>query len=98
MPANAASGPPPAEVLVAPQIEEVYQARVTTYAHPEMPKPQITLMPVANEHQQRAVITRENFSIEVDYIQLKSDIPLKTISTVNPHSIALLRTKSKICR
>lgn len=71
----------PHEVLVAPQIEEVYQARVTTYAHPEMPKPQITLMPVANEHQQRAVITRENFSIEVDYIQLKSDIPLKTIST-----------------
>lgn len=71
----------PHEVLVAPQIEEVYQSRVTTYAHPEMPKPQITLMPVANEHQQRAVITRENFSIEVDYIQLKSDIPLKTISS-----------------
>ena len=71
----------PHEVLVAPQIEDVYQARVTTYAHPEMPKPQITLMPVANEHQQRAFITRENFSIKDDYIQLTSHIPLKTISS-----------------
>ena len=71
----------PHEVLVAPQIKDVYQARVTTYAHPEMPKPQITLMPVANKHQQRAVITKENFLIEADYIQLKSDIPLKTISS-----------------
>ena len=71
----------PHEVLVASQIEEVYQARVTTYAHPEMPKPQITLMPVANKHQQPAVITKENFSIETDYIRLTSAIPLKTISS-----------------
>ena len=71
----------PHEVLVAQQIEEVYEARVTTYAHPEMPKPQITLMPIVNEHQQRAVITRDNFSIDVDHIQLKSDLPLKTISS-----------------
>lgn len=44
----------PHEVLIASQIEEVYQARVTTYAHPEIPKPQITMMPAAIERQQRA--------------------------------------------
>ena len=71
----------PHEVLITSQLEEVYRARVTTYAHPEMPKPQITLMPATTKHQQRAVITIEHFSIVDDYIQLKSEIPLKTVSS-----------------
>ncbi|MFJ7736118.1 heme ABC transporter ATP-binding protein [Lysinibacillus sp. NPDC097287] len=71
----------PHEVLIASQIEEVYQARVTTYAHPEIPKPQITIMPAATEDQQRAIITNENFSVVDGFIQMKSEIPLKTVSS-----------------
>ena len=71
----------PHEVLIASQIEEVYQARVTTYAHPEIPKPQITLMPATTKNQHLEVITEEHFSIEDDFIQLKSEIPLKTVSS-----------------
>ena len=48
----------PHEVLIASQIEEVYQARVTTYAHPEIPKPQITMMPATTDYQRRAVIKK----------------------------------------
>lgn len=48
----------PHEVLIASQIEEIYQARVATYAHPEIPKPQITMMPAASDYQQRAVIKK----------------------------------------
>ena len=71
----------PHEVLIASQIEEVYQARVTTYAHPEIPKPQITMMPATSEYQLRAVITKENFTVVDDFIQMKSEIPLKTVSS-----------------
>ena len=71
----------PHEVLIAAQIEEVYQARVTTYAHPEIPKPQITMMPATTEYQQRAIIRKENFTVIDDFIQLKSEIPLKTVSS-----------------
>lgn len=71
----------PHEVLMASQIEEVYQARVTTYAHPEIPKPQITMMPAATDYQQRAVIKKEHFTITEQYIQLQSELPLKTVSS-----------------
>ncbi|AUS85294.1 ABC transporter ATP-binding protein [Lysinibacillus sp. YS11] len=71
----------PHEVLIASQIEEVYQARVTTYAHPEIPKPQITMMPAATDYQQRAVIKKEHFTITEQYIQLQSELPLKTVSS-----------------
>ncbi|MGY4793943.1 adenosylcobinamide amidohydrolase [Lysinibacillus fusiformis] len=71
----------PHEVLIASQIEEVYQARVTTYAHPEIPKPQITMMPAATDYQQRAVIKKEHFMITEHYIQLTSELPLKTVSS-----------------
>jgi len=71
----------PHEVLIASQIEEIYQARVATYAHPEIPKPQITMMPAASDYQQRAVIKKEHFIITEHFIQLQSDIPLKTVSS-----------------
>ncbi|MBD8519466.1 adenosylcobinamide amidohydrolase [Lysinibacillus fusiformis] len=71
----------PHEVLIASQIEEIYQARVATYAHPEIPKPQITMMPAASDYQQRAVIKKEHFIITEHFIQLQSEIPLKTISS-----------------
>ncbi|WP_342504143.1 adenosylcobinamide amidohydrolase [Lysinibacillus sp. FSL L8-0126] len=71
----------PHEVLIASQIEEVYQARVATYAHPEIPKPQITMMPATTDYQQRAVIKKDHFMITEHYIQLQSEIPLKTVSS-----------------
>ena len=71
----------PHEVLIASQIEDVYQARVTTYAHPEKPKPQITMMPAAINYQQRAVITKEHFTITEQYIKLQAELPLKTVSS-----------------
>ncbi|MCS1390614.1 adenosylcobinamide amidohydrolase [Lysinibacillus boronitolerans] len=71
----------PHEVLIASQIEDVYQARVTTYAHPEIPKPQITMMPAAINYQQRAVITKEHFTITEQYIKLQAELPLKTVSS-----------------
>lgn len=71
----------PHEVLIASQIEDVYQARVATYAHPEIPKPQITMMPASVEQQQRAVITKENFTVTDRYIKLQSEFPLKTVSS-----------------
>ncbi|MFJ7982018.1 adenosylcobinamide amidohydrolase [Lysinibacillus xylanilyticus] len=71
----------PHEVLIASQIEDVYHARVATYAHPEIPKPQITMMPASVEHQQRAVITKENFTVTDRYIKLQSEFPLKAVSS-----------------
>ncbi|KGR84780.1 adenosylcobinamide amidohydrolase [Lysinibacillus boronitolerans] len=71
----------PHEVLIASQIEDVYQARVTTYAHPEIPKPQITMMPATINYQQRAVITKEHFTITEQYIKLQAELPLKTVSS-----------------
>lgn len=71
----------PHEVLMASQIEEVYQARVATYAHPEIPKPQITMMPAPGEHLQRAYINKDNFKVTEHYIQLQSEFPLKTVSS-----------------
>lgn len=71
----------PHEVLIASQIEEIYQARVATYAHPEIPKPQITMMPAASDYQQRAVIKKEHFIITEHFIQLQSEIPIKTVSS-----------------
>ncbi|MEK5230662.1 adenosylcobinamide amidohydrolase [Lysinibacillus sp. FSL K6-0232] len=71
----------PHEVIIASQIEDVYQARVATYAHPEIPKPQITIMPTTSDRQQRAIIQKEHFTITEHYIQLQSEIPLKTVSS-----------------
>ncbi|MFI2130231.1 adenosylcobinamide amidohydrolase [Lysinibacillus fusiformis] len=71
----------PHEVLIASQIEEIYQARVATYAHPEIPKPQITMMPAASDYQQRALIKKEHFIITEHFIQLQSEIPIKTVSS-----------------
>ncbi|GLC87966.1 adenosylcobinamide amidohydrolase [Lysinibacillus piscis] len=70
----------PHEVIVATQIEEVYQARVATYAHPEMPKPQMTMMPDLNAPQ-RAVVMMNHFNITEQYVQLQTKFPLKTVSS-----------------
>ena len=70
----------PHEVVMQGEIQQVYEAPVTTYAHPELPKPQITMMPNTVEQPDNK-ITKQHFSITKDFVQLKTPIPLKTISS-----------------
>ena len=51
----------PHEVVLQEQIEQVYQARVTTYPHPELPKPQITMLPTKELERKVSNICLENF-------------------------------------
>ncbi len=71
---------PPHEVVLQEQISTVYDAQVSTYAHPEMPKPQITMMPSEQAVRQETV-TAEHIQILPAYIQLKTDKALKVISS-----------------
>lgn len=70
----------PHEVVMQGEIQQVYEAPVTTYAHPELPKPQITMMP-STSAQAVCKVTREHFTVTEKYVQLKAPIPLKTISS-----------------
>ncbi|MCH7320532.1 adenosylcobinamide amidohydrolase [Solibacillus sp. MA9] len=71
----------PHEVILEEQIADVYKARIATYPHPEVPKPQITMLPT-NELQRKEVqIQVSDFSITKEYIQLKVSSPLKVISS-----------------
>lgn len=71
----------PHEVIMQQQIADVYKARIATYPHPEVPKPQITMLPT-NELQRKDVrIQVANFTITNAYIQLKANAPLKVISS-----------------
>ncbi|WP_413364687.1 adenosylcobinamide amidohydrolase [Lysinibacillus sp. 3P01SB] len=70
----------PHEVVLQEQIAEVYGAEVSTYAHPEIPKPQITMMPEqAGERQ--AFVLPEQFCIAEEYVRLDTNLPLKVISS-----------------
>lgn len=71
----------PHEVIIDKQIDEVYAAKVSIYAHPEIPKPQITLLPGLQKETERALITRDQFVIEDAYVKLTTAIPLKTVSS-----------------
>ncbi|MEK4228315.1 adenosylcobinamide amidohydrolase [Solibacillus sp. FSL H8-0538] len=71
----------PHEVILQEQIASVYDARVATYPHPEMPKPQITILPASEQQRKFAHITKEDFIITKDYIQLLADAPLKVVSS-----------------
>ncbi|MFF5993936.1 adenosylcobinamide amidohydrolase [Lysinibacillus sp. KU-BSD001] len=70
----------PHEVVLQEQIADVYQAKVSTYAHPEMPKPQITMMPDPIS-QHKPVVSLEQLTITHDYVQLQTEFPLKVISS-----------------
>ena len=70
----------PHEVVLQEQIAEVYEARVATYAHPEVPKPQITMMPKQVSERQ-PLVTAKQFTVTNDYLQLQVEFPLKVISS-----------------
>lgn len=70
----------PHEVVQEQQIADVYAANVTTYAHPELPKPQITMLPSV---QQPAVfeVRSEHIQRTQQYIKLQASQPLKVVSS-----------------
>lgn len=70
----------PHEVILENKIQSVYEAAVMTYAHPEIPKPQITVLPNTLSETEKKV-TLNNISIANDYIKLEYEKPLKTISS-----------------
>lgn len=70
----------PHEVVMQEEIQQVYDADVTTYAHPEVPKPQITMMPNTQVSDEMKVLLT-HFSVEEQYVKLVVPKPLKTISS-----------------
>lgn len=71
---------PPHEVVLQEQISEVYDSKVSTYAHPEIPKPQITMMP-AQQAARQGIVTPAHIHITRDYIELTTANALKVISS-----------------
>lgn len=70
----------PHEVVQQLEIQEVYKANIATYAHPEIPKPQITMLP-ATQNSQLVEIKPQHIEITPDYVKLSTSNPLKTISS-----------------
>lgn len=73
----------PHEVVKENTIQQVYEATVTTYAHPEVPKPQITMLPGEEEGdaQPTLKVTTEHFEVTPLYVKFSFNQPLKTISS-----------------
>ncbi|MEK4629961.1 MAG: adenosylcobinamide amidohydrolase [Solibacillus sp.] len=71
----------PHEVILEEQIADVYQARVATYPHPELPKPQITMLPANEVGLVNSKVSVSDFVITKEYIEYRSKSPLKVISS-----------------
>lgn len=71
----------PHEVLIDDRIMDVYNARISMQAHPEQPKPQMTILPDLIELAKEKVITAKNFKIKDEYVEFKSDFPLRVLSS-----------------
>ncbi|TWT03490.1 adenosylcobinamide amidohydrolase [Planomicrobium sp. CPCC 101079] len=71
----------PHEVVREQDIEAVYRTRVSNHPHPELPKPQITLLPGVNRTAAHTRIAAGDFAVSADYVLYQSPIPLKTVSS-----------------
>ncbi|MDN4492080.1 adenosylcobinamide amidohydrolase [Ureibacillus aquaedulcis] len=71
----------PHEVLLEEQIEDVYRTRISIKAHPEQPKPQMTILPDVDEHSEEKIITINHLNIREEYIEFKSSFPLRVLSS-----------------
>lgn len=71
----------PQDVVKEQAIEDVYQARVKTQVHPELPKPQITLLPDTKGEILPFTVTLNDFTVSSDYVSLRTAGPLKTMSS-----------------
>lgn len=70
----------PHEVVLTEQIKDVYNARISLHAHPEQPKPQITMLPDLREQQEKT-ITANSFSIQKEYVLFSAHFPLRVLSS-----------------
>lgn len=71
----------PHEVLLEEQIKEVYHTRISIQAHPEQPKPQMTILPDLPEQTEEKLITTNHFKIQEEYVEFKSHFPLRVLSS-----------------
>lgn len=71
----------PQEVVKEAAIETVYQARIKTQPHPELPKPQITLLPETDKGASPSLIRKDNISISSKHVVFRANTSLKTLSS-----------------
>ncbi|WP_342513276.1 adenosylcobinamide amidohydrolase [Sporosarcina sp. FSL K6-1522] len=71
----------PQDVVKEAIVQKVYAARVKTQAHPELPKPQLTLLPDTKGEIEAFEVTSSDFSVSKDYVALRTQNPLKTMSS-----------------
>lgn len=71
----------PHEVVRERDIETVYRTRIRNHPHPELPKPQITLLPGVKRSAREILVRPENFVVSSDYVIYQSPVPLKTVSS-----------------
>ncbi|PIC64720.1 ABC transporter ATP-binding protein [Sporosarcina sp. P13] len=71
----------PQDVVLEQEIRTVYNARVKTQPHPELPKPQMTLLPNLQEETQLFRVKKEDVVVQGDHVLVQAKQPLKTISS-----------------
>ncbi|AYC28797.1 adenosylcobinamide amidohydrolase [Paenisporosarcina cavernae] len=87
----------PHEVINSRNIDQIYQARIITHPHPEMPKPQITLMP-GIKRSEPMTLSISDFTCTDDYVLLQTAHPWKTLSSaINGAGIGWAKTFVNRC-
>ncbi len=71
----------PQDVVKEEAIQQVYKALVKTEPHPELPKPQIILLPDRIGENLPLLVTKEDFFVSSKYVVLHAKSPLKTVSS-----------------
>ncbi|WP_199880723.1 heme ABC transporter ATP-binding protein [Bacillus massiliglaciei] len=70
----------PDEVLQQEHMQQVYQTKIVKQPHPELPKPQMFIMPENDQRDQKVLIDGTCVKISQEMAVLRSPIPLKTMS------------------
>ncbi|MFC4713124.1 adenosylcobinamide amidohydrolase [Planococcus dechangensis] len=71
----------PHEVVRTHDVESVYKTRVSNHPHPELPKPQITLLPGVRRQSIGKTIRASDFLVTPEFVVYQSEQPLKTVSS-----------------
>ncbi|MFD1205663.1 MULTISPECIES: adenosylcobinamide amidohydrolase [Sporosarcina] len=71
----------PLDVVKDTTIGPVYHARVKTQPHPELPKPQMMLLPQQLNNVDSMRVTKEQFTVSKEFVAFQSRQPLKTLSS-----------------
>ncbi|RST77042.1 ATP-binding cassette domain-containing protein [Siminovitchia acidinfaciens] len=74
----------PEEVLNEPQIQKVYKTMIEKHSHPEVPKPNMVLIP--ETERDNRVIDESYLSRTEEAVMFHSPIPLKTIASASTGS------------